>query len=80
MSLLIKWPLIFIFALVSIIFALVLGPILFNIFINDLFLLTLGSDICNFADDNTLYACDTSIDNVLRRLEEDVIKVSGWFK
>ena len=58
----------------------VLGPILFNIFINDLFLLTLGSDICNFADDNTLYACDTSIDNVLRRLEEDVIKVSGWFK
>ena len=31
----------------------VLGPMLFNIFINDLFLIDLESEICNFADDNT---------------------------
>ena len=31
----------------------VLGPILFNIFINDLFFLNLESQIGNFADDNT---------------------------
>ena len=36
----------------------ILGPLLFNIFINDLFLFIKESDICNFADDNTLYVCD----------------------
>ena len=42
----------------------ILGPILFNIFINDLLLSKLESDICNFADDNTLYACDLSAEDV----------------
>ena len=32
----------------------VLGPLLFNIFINDLFLTDLESEICNFADDATI--------------------------
>ena len=31
-----------------------LGPLLFNIFINDLFLNVVKSEVCNFADDNTL--------------------------
>ena len=30
-----------------------LGPILFNIFINDIFMIIEQSDICNFADYNT---------------------------
>ena len=34
----------------------ILGPLLFNIFINDIFLVVEKSDICNFADDNTLYS------------------------
>ena len=34
---------------------LILGPLLFNIFLNDLFFLIEKSDICIFADDNTLY-------------------------
>ena len=29
----------------------ILGPLLFNIFINDLFLVEMELDICNFADD-----------------------------
>ena len=33
----------------------VLGPILFNIFINDLFYFVNGNDLCNFADDNKLH-------------------------
>ena len=33
----------------------ILGPILFNIFINDFLYFILDSDVCNFADDNTLY-------------------------
>ena len=35
----------------------ILGPILFNVFINDLLLFIKETDICNFADDATLYAC-----------------------
>ena len=34
----------------------ILGPILFNVFIKDLFLFVKETNICNFADDQTLYA------------------------
>ena len=34
----------------------VLGPLLFNIFINDIFYMSLDCDICNFAYDITLYS------------------------
>ena len=34
----------------------VLAPLLFNLFINDLFYLICESDVCNYADDNTLHA------------------------
>ena len=33
----------------------ILGPILFNIFIDEIFTIFEQSDICDFADDNTLY-------------------------
>ena len=33
----------------------ILGPILFNVFINDLLLFIKETDICNFADDTALY-------------------------
>ena len=36
----------------------VLGPLLFNIYLNDLFFQLADSHGCNFADDTTLYACD----------------------
>ena len=32
----------------------ILGPLLFNIFINDLFSFLTETDVCNFADDNTI--------------------------
>ena len=38
----------------------VLGPILFNIYINDVFFALKGVDICNFADDTTPYVCDSN--------------------
>ena len=50
----------------------VLGSLLFNIIINDLFFIEMESEICNFADDATIYACDTSIEAVMIRLEGDV--------
>ena len=36
----------------------ILGPIVFNIFINDFFLNVIKSELYNFADDNTLYSFD----------------------
>ena len=36
----------------------ILGPLVFNIFINDLFLNVIKSEVYNFADDNTLYSFD----------------------
>ena len=57
----------------------ILGPLLFNIFINDLFLFILETELCNFADDNTLYACDTNIDSVFIRLKNDCSRIIKWF-
>ena len=39
----------------------IMGPLLFNIFINDIFFVKEKSDICNFADDNTLYSCGANL-------------------
>ena len=36
----------------------VLGPLLFNIYLCDLFLFTSESNVVNYADDTTLYACE----------------------
>ena len=47
---------------------LILGPILFNIFINDIFL-TSGSDLPNFADDNTVTAVAETIQALINSLE-----------
>ena len=39
----------------------ILGPLLFNIYLNDLFFINIKSDLCNFADDNTFHLCDLSL-------------------
>ena len=38
-----------------------LGPLLFNIFINDLFLFIRKSGVCNFGDDNTLIVLEKTL-------------------
>ena len=58
----------------------VLGPLPFNIFINNLFFTDLVSEICTFADDTTIYACDTSIDDVTMKLKNDLQKLLDWFE
>ena len=49
----------------------VLGPFIFNIYINDLFFIIEQTDICNYADDIMINACVMSGENLLRRLEHD---------
>ena len=47
---------------------LILGPLFFNIFINDLFLFVKKSEICNYTDNNTLYSANKSISQVISHL------------
>ena len=39
----------------------ILGPLLFSIFINDIFMIIERSDICYFVDDNTLHSCGKKV-------------------
>ena len=55
------------------------GPLLFNVFINDLFYRDLKSEICNFADDTTIFSCDSNIDSVIIKLEKDLQEVLEWY-
>ena len=57
----------------------ILGPILFNIFINDLFFIILKCDICNFADDNTTNSCNKLLSKILANLRFDLKSVLKWF-
>ena len=56
-----------------------LGSLLFNIFINDIFLLWNETEICNYADDTTIYCSHKELQEVTLRLENDTVKLSNWF-
>ena len=58
----------------------VLGPLLFNIYLNDLFFLPESTDVCNYADDTTFYACDTDLKSLIQRLEHDSLLAIEWFE
>ena len=57
----------------------VLGPLLFNIYLNDLFMFVKDAEICNYADDTAIYACDSDIESVVKTLESDALKIASWF-
>ena len=58
----------------------ILGPILFNVFINDLFLSIKETDICNFADDTTLYARGKELYTISFKLELETNTAIQWLK
>ena len=47
----------------------VLGLLLFNIYLNDLFYIAESTDVCNFAGDTTFYACERDVHFLINRLE-----------
>ena len=49
----------------------VLGHLLFNIYLNDLFYISESTNLCNFADDTTFYECDKDVNSLINRLEHD---------
>ena len=50
---------------------LVLGSLLFNVFINDIFLLENRIQMFNFANDTAIYACGTDLNAIISNLESD---------
>jgi hypothetical protein len=57
----------------------ILGPTLFNIFINDLFDFIKHTTLFNYADDNTLSSIGSSTDEVVRNLQTDANSAIKWF-
>ncbi len=58
----------------------ILGPLLFNIFINDMFYFIKESKIANYADDNTLYTVSKTITELLNTLENETTLILDWFR
>ena len=56
----------------------ILGPLIFNLYINDLFF-TILTDICNFADDTTPYTIDMTLENLMPKLECAAKSALEWF-
>ena len=58
----------------------ILGPLLFNIFINHLFLFIKRSHVWNFVDDNTLYSCNKNPSVIFQDLVYDLKNLLYWFR
>ena len=56
----------------------ILGPLLFNIFLNDLFSYPEGTFLSKYADDNTLYSIRNTIESVKKALSNDFSIIKNW--
>ena len=57
----------------------ILGPLLFNTFLCDMFFELSQTDFASYADDNTPYREADNIDEVITILENDSIQLFKWF-
>ena len=57
----------------------ILGPILFNRFINDLLFFVVEEKPRNFPDDNTICAAESDLNELLRLLEKQSEGAIEWF-
>ena len=57
----------------------IVGPILSNIFINDLLFFVNEAKLSNFADDDTIYAAKRDLNELLRLLEKESEVAIKWF-
>ena len=57
----------------------VLGPLLFNIYLNDLFHIVEKTDICNFADDTTPHSSGFHLNQVMTEAEHNFSILVEWF-
>ena len=57
----------------------ILGPILFNVFINNLFLVVKDINFGSYADNNTIYQWGKTVDDVINGLQGSADKLLKWF-
>ena len=57
----------------------ILGPILFNIFLCDMFFMVDNIDIASYADDNTPYSVGKSQCDLETKLQKASVKLFKWF-
>ena len=58
----------------------ILGPLLFNICICDIFYDINDCDIASYADDNTPYASSRNLDALINKVEESTDNLHQWFR
>ena len=58
----------------------ILGPFLFNLFINDLFFFIKDAELANFADDNTIYVGSKDLAELLEISRKEFETAMNWFK
>ena len=57
----------------------ILGPLIFDIYINDIFYFVNEDTVANFADDNTPYTIQNNIETLLNNLQSDSHTLLMWF-
>ena len=57
----------------------IIGPLLFNIYINDMFFIVDERKLANYADDTTPYAIESNIETILNSLGNDTSILIKWF-
>ena len=57
----------------------ILGPLLFNIFLNDIFYFVTQASLYNYADDNTLSFIQKKLEVLKKDLEEQSLILIEWF-
>ena len=58
----------------------ILGPLLFNIYINNLFYFIDNASIANYADGNTPYLTNERLEILISNLEIEINTLNNWFK
>ena len=57
----------------------ILGPLVFNIFVNDIFSFAKNSTLCNYADNNTQFSYEKTFNQVTSNLQNNFRTLKVWF-
>ena len=57
----------------------ILGPLLFNIFLNDIFFFLKDANVGNYTDDTTRYAYKKNLETIICNLRQEFSVLSNWF-